>query len=473
MQNPTKAIAELNRLDAEDSLAEFIRQGWKYADPSVYKHNWHIDAICEHLEAVSTGDIKRLLITMPPRHMKSLGVSVFWPAWTWIKRPNLRWLFSSYAHTLSIRDSVKCRRVVDSNWYRGHWGERFSLTSDQNTKIRFENDEGGYRLATSVDGSLTGDGGDIIVVDDPHNVRDADSEAVRAATISWWDEAMSTRLNDPKTGAYVVIMQRIHESDLAGHIIDQGGWEHLCLPARYDPEHPHVWPRDPRAEGDSQLLWPDRYGEEQISALETTLGSYGTAGQLQQLPAPRKGGMFEREWFEIVPEAPEARAVRYWDLAATAEEPGKDPDWTAGLKMTLKDGVYFIEDVQRARKSPQGVERLIKQTAELDGRQTQIAMEQEGGSGGKITIDHYARKVLVGYEFRGKPSTGSKTERARPFSAAAEAGNVKLVKGTWNAAFLDEVGMFPRGKHDDQVDSASGAFNILARPEREIRIRSF
>ena len=216
------------------------------------------------MEAVTCGDIKRLLINLPPRHMKSLMVSVLWPAWTWgpCNRPDARFVFASYALSLSMRDSVKCRRVLASRWYRNAWGDRFALTGDQNTKTRFENDKRGYRMATSVDGALTGEGGDVIVVDDPHDVREVESDTVRESTLTSWDEAMSTRLNDPRTGAYVVIMQRMHERDLTGHILSRGhDWTHLCLPARYEPDHPHVWAKDVRRAPDARraqgvLLWP-------------------------------------------------------------------------------------------------------------------------------------------------------------------------------------------------------------------------
>ena len=464
--------SQVRRTLARHSLSDFIRLFWRHIDPAPYVPGWHIEVICEHLEAVSRGEIRRLLITVPPRHMKSIGVSVAWPAWCWaqdsagLAGPQTRFLFASYAHSLSIRDSVKCRRLIESPAYRRAWGEGFKLTSDQNTKIRFENDRGGYRLATSVDGALTGEGGDIIVVDDPHNVREAESQAVREATLAWWDEAMSTRLNDLRRGAYVIIMQRVHEKDLAGHVLAEGGWTHLCLPARYEPDHPQAFAGDRRIETGA-LLWPARFGEAEIRELEVRLGSYGSAGQLQQRPAPREGGMFQRGWFVIVDAIPaDARRARYWDLAATREQAKNDPDWTVGARVAVKDGVYYVESLVRLRGTPHDVERAVKQTAELDGLGVPIWMEQEPGSSGKTVIDHYARHVLPGFAFRGDRVTGSKETRAEPMSAAAEAGNLRLVRGPWNRDFLDEVESFPMSTHDDQVDAVSGAIQKLSRPRR-------
>jgi predicted phage terminase large subunit-like protein len=174
------------------------------------------------------------------------------------------------------------------------------------------------------------------------------------------------------------------------------------------------------------------------------------------------GGLFEREWFEIVNAAPSGgRSLRYWDLAATAAAPGKDPDWTVGAKVTVKDGIWFVEDIIRLRGTPQKIEAVIRQTADIDGRGIPIRMEQEPGSSGVGMIDHYARRVLVGFDFKGDKKTGDKTTMARPVSAAAERGNVRLVRGTWCGAFLDEIEAFPQAAHDDQVDAVSGAFAML------------
>ena len=276
--DPESALIDLDRhLVATGGLSAFMRLAWPIIEGgSVYKPNWHIDAISEHLMAVSTGEIRRLVIAIPPRHMKSLSAAVMYPAYDWIKRPWRRFLFASYGHTLSIRDSVKCRRVIQSSWYQKRWGHRFKLTGDQNTKIRFENDQNGYRIATSVDGVATGEGADVIVIDDAHNVRKAESEKKRESTLNWWDEAMSSRLNDPEKGAYVLIGQRVHEKDLTGHVLRKASslpYTVLCLPAEFEPDHPQRWFRDPRKEA-GELLWPSRFGAVALKELKDSLGPY-------------------------------------------------------------------------------------------------------------------------------------------------------------------------------------------------------
>jgi len=250
----TKVEREL----ATRRLGEFVRQAWQVVEPStLFVPGWHVEAIIEHLEAVSRGEIRNLLINVPPRHMKSLLVSVFWPAWEWTRWPERRWLYSSYAASLSIRDSVKCRRLIESPWYQSRWGHVFALTGDQNAKTRFDNNRSGYRLSTSVGGSVTGEGGDRIVCDDPHNVQEAESDPVRKATLDWWDIVMSTRVNDPKTSAMVVVMQRCHQLDLSGHLLEKSNWEHLCFPAEYEgpSRTTSIGFSDPRQHL-GELLWP-------------------------------------------------------------------------------------------------------------------------------------------------------------------------------------------------------------------------
>jgi predicted phage terminase large subunit-like protein len=475
------------------SLAEFNRLHWKYVDTSSYVHGWHVDCIAEHLEAVTDGDIRRLIINIPPRNMKSLSTAVFWPAWSWLIDPGIRWLFSSYSQTLSTRDSVKCRRVIQSPRYQqimryveeveervtGDTEEPFSLTGDQNTKIRFENNKGGYRLSTSTTGLLTGEGGDIIVVDDAHNVIEGESDAQRKKVLTWWDESMSTRLNDPRTGAYVIIMQRVHQNDLVGHILkriedrglnlgeDAKSWHKLCLPARYEGENTIFtgmgW-EDPRTEVD-EPLWEERYGDEELKEVEENMTEYARACQLQQRPAPRGGGMFKVERIGTVPSVHPTQvisATRYWDKAGT----DGGGCLTAGvllLEMKSGDFRWVVDDVITGQWSYGRREDRIKQTVELDEarygkKKLKTYTEQEGGSGGKESAERTIDN-LSGYRVYADPVKGDKTLRAEGIAAQVEGSNVAFRIAPWNVAFIEELEMFPNSTFKDRTDSLGGAFN--------------
>lgn len=481
---------EVRRLLAEKSLRDFVRLGWKSIDKSDFVGNWHIDAICEALEAVNRGTLRNVIINIPPRHMKSSGVSIAWPAWTWLQDdrgdhdcvhwgPSVQFLYASYAQNLSDGHSTKCRRLIRSPWYQRNWGHRFKLSTDQNAKRRFENDEMGYRLATSVDGLATGEGGDIIVVDDPHNVKEGESEARRLGVLTWWDETMSSRLNDQETGAYVVIMQRVHERDLCGHILARElGWEHICLPARYEPEHPHVWKYDPRTEP-GQLLWPDKMSLTSLNKLEARMGPYGVAGQMQQRPAPREGGMFQRAWFfggkdgtgkehprRIMREDQVPADIvewRHWDLAATEY---KVTDMrgarTAGVRMgRTRDGRFIVRHCSVFAKEGAQVQEAVRARALADGPLVGISLPQDPAQAGKQQKLTYAQ-LLAGFNVRFESeSGGDKVRRAEPFAAQCEAGNVWLVDGDWNDEFATELCLFPGGARKDIVDACSGAFGRL------------
>jgi hypothetical protein len=310
--NADESLRLLDQYENEQSLYEFLRNAWKTIDPSPFTDSWAIEAIAEHLQAVTDGDIRRLIINVPPRCGKSTITSCCWPAWVWAQEqisptsgPGVKFLTASYAQQLSIRDSVKCRRLIESPWYRSLWGSRFALTSDQNTKSRFDNSKGGTRLSTSVGSALTGEGGACILVDDPNAAAEAFSEATIETTIDWWDNALSTRLDDPKTGAFVVIQQRLAENDLTGHILEKqsGDWTHLCLPMEFEKSRSFVttigW-QDPREE-EGELLWPERFGPAEIKSLASALGPWASAGQLQQRPEPKGGGIIKRDWWELWP----------------------------------------------------------------------------------------------------------------------------------------------------------------------------
>jgi hypothetical protein len=233
LQVPTTTVL---RTLAERSLHHFVRQAWPIVESAPFIDGWHIRAICAHLEAVTRGDILKLLINVPPGCSKSLLTCVFWPAWEWVNNPTLRLFFASYDQRLSTRDSVKCRILIGSQWYQANWGERFQFTGDQNQKTYYENNRGGYRLATSVGGHGTGEHPDRIVIDDPHDVRGSESEAERQSAHGWWNLTMGAR-GVSRSARRVIIMQRLHQDDLSGRVLDQGGFEHICLPMRYEPMH--------------------------------------------------------------------------------------------------------------------------------------------------------------------------------------------------------------------------------------------
>lgn len=446
------------------TLSGFIREAWHVVEPnSTYIHGWHLDAIAEHLEAITDGRINRLLINVPPGTMKSLLTSVLWPAWEWGPkgRPSLRYLTSSYTEKYVKRDSRRMRDLVQSDWYRSLWPEVELVRAGE---ASFSNTKTGFREGVPF-ASLTGGRGDRVIIDDPHSTETAESEAERLNTTRIFRESVPTRLNDPKTSAIIVIMQRLHEDDVSGQIMKLGlGYEHLMLPMEFEPDracHTGIGFTDPRTiEG--ALLFPDRFPREVVDRDKVPMGSYAVAGQFQQRPAPRSGGMFHRGDFEIVDAIPAGgQECRAWDFAATQQKPGKQPDWTVGLRMVFVGGIFYVKDVVRDRWSPGDVEKNLKNTASQDGLAVRIRIPEDPGAAGKSDAATKI-KLLAGYDVKKERPTGDKATRAKPASAQAEAGNVKLLRAPWNEPFLDEVCSFPNAQHDDQVDAFADALNELA-----------
>jgi hypothetical protein len=292
LSEPQEQLQNLRAELCRRSLKEFIRTAWPIIEPSPLVWGWHIDAIIEHLEAITAGQLKRLLITIPPRHGKSLIVSVLWPCWEWASRPEGRWLFASYAESLAIRDNVKARRLVLSAWYQRNWDHVFQFAGDQNEKRKVETDRGGHRIAVGTGGSATGEGGDRLIIDDAHNVKEVESDDIRKGVLDWHDQVWSTRGNDPKTTARVIVGQRVHADDLAGHVLEQGGWEHLSLPAEFEGDNrvTSIGWTDPRKQS-GELLWPEQFGPAEIAVSKRVLGSYAYSAQFQQRPSPAGGGI--------------------------------------------------------------------------------------------------------------------------------------------------------------------------------------
>jgi predicted phage terminase large subunit-like protein len=489
-------LAEIDQEQATRSLREFARQAWPIIEPSTpFVPGWHIDAIIEHLAAVTYGQIRKLLINVPPRHMKSLLVSVLWPAWEWIRWPERRWLYSSYAASLSIRDSVKCRRLIESPWYQQRWCDRYALTGDQNTKGRFENDKSGYRLSTSVGGAATGEGGDRIVSDDPHNVQEAESDPIRKGTTDWFDVVMSTRVNDPRTAAMVIVMQRCHQRDLSGHVIEQGGWEHLCLPAEYEgpSRATSIGFSDPRTQP-GELLWPERFGPSEIEALKRSLGSYAAAGQLQQRPSPAGGGIFKRHWFRywqprgmnlppvtvsmpdgthasiVAIEAPHRTDMQIQSWDCTFKDLNTS-DYVVGQMWARLGSMFFLGDQIRERLDCPGTVKAVRQLT--NKWPATVAKLIEDKANGSAVIQMLSREIPGLLPVNPE---GGKVARAAAVSPLIEAGNIYLphpLWAPWVNDFIEECAAFPNGAHDDQVDAMTQALLRwnMAVPEEVIQYR--
>tara|TARA_R100000544_G_C2221333_1_gene57751 strand:+ start:226 stop:1503 length:1278 start_codon:yes stop_codon:yes gene_type:complete len=395
--------------------------------------------------------------------MKSISVAVALPAWTWTVQPAKKFLFASYASSLSIRDSVKCRRLVESPWYKEHFGEMFKLTGDQNQKQRFENDKTGQRIATSVDGALTGEGGDIIVIDDPHNVREADSSTVRQGVLEWWDQAMQSRLNDPKTGAFIIIMQRVHENDLTGHILanEHEDWDHLCLPARYEIGHPtpvrsSLYFTDPRTEED-ELLWPERVDDNTLSSLEKSLGSYASAGQLQQRPMPKGGGILKAEWWvpwekETLPDI--EYVIQSWDTAfSTKEKSSYSARTTWGV--FKKDGQInaIVLDMWYDRVTYPELRR-IAQESYYEYEPDAVLIEKKASGQSLLQDLRMAGIPVLEYS-----PDRDKEARAHASSALLEDGRIYFpANKKWANNLIDICAAFPAGDNDDIVDTCTQAW---------------
>jgi predicted phage terminase large subunit-like protein len=487
-------LSDLKQSISQDRYSEdlpyFIRSAWNLVEPSTpLSWNWHLDELCLALSEVSKGNIKRLIINIPPGLMKSLSL-VMWNAWEWIKEPSRRYLTFSYTDDNTIRDNRRIRSIVTSEWYQNNFwrSKSVSLSSDQSAKIRFDNTAKGWRVASSVGGVGTGEHPDRIIIDDPLKAADARSITAMKNCQEWMDRTISTRIaNDP---AIIIVMQRLHLEDLSGYLLSKGDWEHILFPMRYRAKGKQAYKcschsykvkevnesgsiteksyslpdkRDHRRiEGD--LIWSEKWPEEKVKQEELDLGPFGTAGQLDQDPVPEGGGLFKREWFTYVDAAPViAKRCRGWDIAET----DGGGDWTAGVKLAREDnGIIYVEDVVSAQLTL--VDSLIKQTAISDSKQCKI---REGSGSGKATIK--TRSImLAGWDYAASPETDDKVSRANPFRAQCEAGNVRLVRGNWNEDYLSELCSFPVGKFDDKVDASSNAANeLMGNIEEEIELK--
>jgi predicted phage terminase large subunit-like protein len=444
------------------TLSGFMREAWAVLEPSTpLVWSWHLDAICDHLEAITFGRMTpRLIINVPPGSSKSLIVSVLWHAWQWgpCGMAGKRFVSTSFDVAVAQRDSRKARDLMLSDWYQTLWPTNFTRKAEDN----FANDNMGSREAVAFS-SLMGKRGDALIIDDPHSLDGAESETDRTKNVRRFVEGGQSRVNDRVNSAIVIVMQRLHMEDLSGAVLARNlGYEHLMIPMRYEAERSSVtqigW-KDPRT-FEGELMDPVRVPESEVRKEEQS--EYSFAGQYQQRPAPREGGLFKADKIEYVEAVPAgAHTVRGWDLAGSKR---KTSAYTVGLRMSRLRGIIYIEDVKRKRASPNEVETLVTETAVDDGLSVLQDLPQDPGQAGKAQKMRYA-ELLAGRLFSITVESGKKEDRALPLASQVEAGMVRLVRAPWNAALLDEFRNFPNGTYKDQVDAASRAFAALLKGE--------
>ncbi|HDL3291624.1 TPA: phage terminase large subunit, partial [Mannheimia haemolytica] len=410
----------------------------------------HHELICAALMRVFRGECKRLIINIPPRYSKTEIAIVNFVAWCFGQVPDCEFIHASYSSTLAVNNSSNIRSLIQHEAYQ----EIFpNVTLDSEAKNHWTTSQGGAFYATGAGGTITGFGagkeragfGGAILIDDPHKADEARSEVMRQNVIDWFQNTVESRKNSPENTPIIVIMQRLHENDLAGWLLNGGNgeeWELLCLPA---------------IQKDGSALWPEKHSIEQLRQMEQA-APYMFAGQYMQRPAPLDGGVFKPTQMPIIEALPVGKIkwVRGWDLGATV---GGDP--TAGVKLgKCEDGSLIIADIAHGDLGPDERDNMIRNTAALDGKSVRISLPQDPGQAGK-TQALYLTRMLQGYPVKTSPESGDKLTRAEPFASQVNVGNVKMLKGAWNEGLINEMRLFPNGNHDDRIDACSRAYAEL------------
>ena len=447
-------------------FSSFVAKTFHTVDPGcTYAPSWHIDLISEYLRACTVGDVRRLIINVPPRYLKSICTSVAWPAWLLGHDPTRRVMAASYSQALSLKHSLDCRLVMNSHWFRRIF-PAVRLATDQNEKHKFQTGARGFRYATSVGGTATGEGADFLIVDDPHNPRQAASETIRKSALNWFDQTFSTRLNDKRQGVIVVIMQRLHQKDLTGHLLEKGGWEHLRLPAEAESRTVIEFGGVNLVRQRGELLHKEREGQTQIARAKRDLGAYGFAAQYQQRPAPATNSVVRLDWFQryrALPAEP-LRIVQTWDTAYKAGHLN-DPS-VCGTWFETERG-YYLADVVSRHMSYLELKRTATGLAEK-WRPSAVLIEDKS-SGQSLIQDLHAETKLPVIAIT---PDGNKSVRMSVVTPTIESGRVFLPDSApWLPDYESEIATFPNAEHDDQVDMTSQFLRWATERRAEPRIR--
>lgn len=449
--------ALLNAVLRQD-LSSFIARSFMTLDPGTpYLPNWHIDAIAYQLMRVRRGECKRLIINVPPRSAKSICVTIAYTAWLMGHDPRKRIMTISYANELSLKHAADFRSVVTSGWYRGLF-PRFAIKTNRKNEI--ETSERGSRFAGSIGGSVLGRGADLIVIDDPINGLEAVLSAVaRRRVTEFYDATLYSRLNDRINGAIIIVMQRLHQDDLVGHVMDKEEWEVLSIPAIATEDTTYRTGDGAGAlhhRRTGELLHPGRESIAWLDATKRNLGSLNFSAQYQQNPLPAEGNTIKRDWVRSYGQAPDHfdLVIASWDTASTLAE---SSDWSVGTVWGAKGQEYYLLDVVRGRwESPELRRKMISVARDYQVAATLIEDTELGRA-----LSQDLRRTGQLYPLLQK-ARFDKTARLQAQAARFEAGQVFLPKESdWLAGYLSELLAFPTGRHDDQVDSTSQALKYL------------
>ncbi|MBV6486861.1 MAG: hypothetical protein GHHEDOFH_00798 [Pseudorhodoplanes sp.] len=448
---PMTAQTELDavlRLDFQS----FAQKSFVELNPgATWEHNWHIDAICHHLEQVRAGKITRLIINMPPRSLKSHIGSVAFPAYCLGRHPTLKFICASYSQELAAKHASDFRRVLDSDWYGRVFG-RGALFKNAENEVQTQ--EGGFRFATSVGGTLTGRGGDVIIIDDPLSAAEAYSKTSRERINSWFSTTLLSRLDNKKTGAIIVIMQRLHPDDLTGHLLEEEGWNLVSLPA-FAPNDREIAVADGRSHfwRKGEVLHAAREPLTVLEQIKRQLGTDTFNAQYLQAPLPDTGNLLKRSWLQIYEMAPVKQpgdqVVQSWDTAMKATDTS---DYSVCLTFLVRNkNQYYLTDLYRDRPEFPELTKLVMSQAQ---RAKADAILIEDSASGTSLIQTVRRAGLQGV-IPIKP-TADKATRMYGQTPKLEAGSLFIPKSApWLAEFLAEYLAFPKGRHDDQMDSLS------------------
>jgi predicted phage terminase large subunit-like protein len=452
-------------------LAAFIQGAFEEVVPgSRFLPNWHIEAIAYHLEQVFAGQIKRLIITIPPRHLKSICASVAFPAWVLGHDPTRRIVTVSYGDDLAGKHALDCRRIMESARYRRLFPAT-RLSRSKNTANEYVTTRGGYRYSASVGGALTGRGGSLIICDDLLKPADALSDLRRQAVNDWFDNTLFSRLDNKAEDAIVIVMQRLHLEDLVGHVLEQGDWVQLNLPAiaEVDASIP-IGPGQYYHRRRGEPLHPAREPDEVLRQIRKTLGAYTFSAQYQQLPVPVEGSILQWRWFRRYKgtyrtRRPDDVIIQSWDPAAT---PGENSDYSVCTTWLVRDGKYFLVDVFRERLDYPDLRRAVYRLIE-QWQPNEVVIE--GMNSGRALFQELRAQAIKGrgplrvMQILCAEPRESKVTRMAVHSPVIEAGQVLLPESApWLDDLQREIAQFPHGRYDDQVDSLSQFLYRMAHP---------